>query len=415
MTQSTLHSSHFLTFITSRFLINFAKRMQGLVVSWQVYQISKEPLALGLIGLFEALPYLAVSLSAGHLVDRHEKRGILLSAVAASAGCSLTLAVVSFFGWAELWIIYLVMGLTGVTTSFEMTSASAYGQLIVSRGDYPRATAWYLTLFQLATILGPILGGWILAHSSTAAAYGVSAFFCAISTALTTRLKKAPPAQAGTSPHWDEILVGLKFIRQNRVMWAMMGLDMVAVLFGDAVAIFPIFAARLGVGPLGLGVLRAAPAVGALVLSTTYALRPFFRQNWKMLLKTVAVFGAAMIGFALSEHFWVSVLFLVLSGAADGISVITRSSMYQSLTPDHLRGRVSSVNGIFVRSSNELGAFESGVAAHFLGAVPSVVLGGVMTLATVAFMAWRFPPSSLSLHPLAQPKNENESPDHDSG
>jgi MFS family permease len=377
--------------LTSRFVANIAKQMLGVIVAWQVYELTHDPLALGIIGLMEALPYVACALWAGHLADHMERRSLILVSVLGLLACGVAFTALSAANILPLWAIYVIMGFTGVFSSFE-TASSAYLQALVPKEHYPQAIAWNLTLFQTATIGGPLMGGALMHHFNAVIAYGAVAVLLMAALVLTGFLHKIHPVVIETETSViARVKSGLRFIRSQKLILGAMSLDLFAVLFGDAVALFPIFADMFGVGPIGLGILRAAPAVGSAALSMLHALRPVFDVRWKTMLKAVTVFGLSMICFALSKNFALSVILLAIGGVADGMSVIIRSSIYQARTPDHLRGRVSSVNGIFIRSSNEIGAFESGAVARLLGTVPSVVVGGMMTLASVALMRWKFP------------------------
>jgi MFS family permease len=352
----------------------------------------RDPLALGFIGLSLAIPFIGAALWAGHLVDQHEKRKFMIMSEAGHVMTSLGLFALTFLDKPPLIPIYLLLGWQGFCSSFENIAATAYAQSTISKEDFPRAAGWNLALFQAAIIIGPIFGGWMLAHSNARVVYAFIAIVLCISCLLATTLQKAEPHAIETEeePAWQRVKMGLKFIRSERLILGSMALDMVAVLFGDCVGLFPIFAERLGVGPMGLGILRASPPIGSLCVSLLQSMRPFVVVGWKTLKIVVAVFGVAMICFAFSHTMWISMLCLIVSGAADGISVIVRQSIYQSMTPAHLRGRVSSVSLIFISSSNEIGDFESGFTAKLMGVVPAVLFGGVMTLVSVLGMGWWF-------------------------
>lgn len=387
-----IKKSNFRRWLTSRFFSNFPKQMQELAVYWQVYQLTKDPLALGFIGLAQALPFIGISLWAGHMVDRHDKRRFMIFSEAGQLVATLGLFALSCRPNPPLFPIYICMGLVGFCGSFENISASAYIYSLVSKEHFPRAAAWNLSFFQAAIIGGPLTAGWLLHHFTPKHIYGLAAVCLAISFLLALSLKSVHtvPVIEEDESDWARVKSGLIFIRSQPLILAAMSLDMVAVLFGDCIALFPIFADMLNVGPTGLGLLRAAPPVGSLILSSLQSFRPMVRVSWGMLKTVVVVFGASMIGFALAKSLPWAVLFLAIGGMADGTSVIIRQSIYQALTPDHLRGRVASVSLIFISSSNEIGVFESGVAARFLGVVPSVIFGGCMTLGTVVAMSWVF-------------------------
>ena len=366
--------------------------MQEVIVGWQVYQLTRDPLALGLIGLVGAVPYMGCLLWAGHLTDRSEKRAMIVTAESGLLACGVVLAILGWLHPTMPWPIYLVIAGTGVSRSFLWPSSASYIDLTVPKAIYARAAGWNSTLWQVAAIIGPIMGGWIYAVSDAAQAYAVATLCVGLGVWCATRLRPCPP-----SPSHEEasglvsFLGGIRYVFSHPVILPAISLDMFAVLFGGAVALLPIFAEHLQVGPIGLGVLRAAAFVGALLMALYQAHRPPFARTGRALLIAVGTFGICMILFALSDAFLVSAFLLAISGAADNVSVVTRASVIQAMTPNHLRGRVSSVNGFFISSSNEIGAFESGVAAKLLGTVPSVVLGGCATLVVVGIAAWRSP------------------------
>jgi predicted MFS family arabinose efflux permease len=269
---------------------------------------------------------------------------------------------------------------------------AVYIQLIVPGDIYPRAAAWNSSAWHTAAILGPALGGMIYSVGGSAVTYGVVAASFLTALFFMSRMKKVPASRADESEkRWESLLRGLRFVFSQEVILGAMSLDMFAVLFGGVVGILPIFADLLGVGPMGLGFLRSAPAVGALVCSLYLAQRHPFRRTGVVMLNAVTIFGLCMIVFALSKNFLLSLAILAVSGAVDAVSMVIRPSIYQALTPDHLKGRVSAVNGVFIRSSNEIGSFESGLAAKIMGTVPSVIFGGAMTLVSVGVALWKAP------------------------
>lgn len=370
----------------ARFFSYMARLMISTVVAWQIYVLTKDPLALGFIGLSEALPFLSLSLLAGDAADRHEKRKIMLIAETGLFLSAAALFVISFLDNPPLFIFYLVIALVGVCASFDSASSSAFAYTIIPKVRYSRAAAMNLTTFQSSIIAGPVLGGWVLSHSNAQTVYMLAGIFSLVACFLKSRLTPlltSVVANGVTDSISDRVISGLKFIRSERLILACMSLDMVAVLFGDAVALFPIFADRFGAGPMGYGFLRAAPAIGSGLLSLAQTYRPFIVPSWKSLRMTVLAFGVTILSFALAPNIELAFLFLTLGGVADGISVIARQSVYQALTPDMFRGRVAAVSGIFIKTSNEIGAFESGAAARLLGVVPSVLFGGAVTLLSV--------------------------------
>ncbi len=372
----------------SRFFSNFGKQLQATAIAWQIFQLTRDPLALGMLGLVEAVPFVGIALWAGHLVDRHEKRSFMIRSEVGLFLSSCALLAGTLMDHPPVWFFYLITAFTGLCTSFENVSTSAYGQLLIPKHEFPKAMGWNLGLFQAALITGPIAGGWLLLHFSARALYGVAGVFILISLVLAVRLHPihVPPPTGETESGLERVKHGLRFIWSQPMILAAMSLDMVAVLFGDVVALYPFFADRLNAGSIGFGFLKAAPGFGSATISAIQAARPFVRPTWRALRIVVFVFGLCMIAFALSPNIFLAVFFLALGGAADGVSVIIRQSIYQASTPDHLRGRVSSVSSIFISTSNEVGAFESGLAAKFLGIVPSVLIGGTITLLSVGVM-----------------------------
>jgi MFS family permease len=293
----------------------------------------------------------------------------------------------------RIWPIYAVIFISGVARGFLQPARSALGAELVPRELYPNAVTWRSSAWQLADVAGPAIGGLVYGFGSAQAAYGLDAMLMAVGVASLGRLRHPTRAGQSSSESFAESLAtGIRFVRRQPVILGALTLDLFSVLFGGAVALLPVFAAEiLFVGPEGLGMLRAAPAIGAVLMSLVMAHRPPLKRAGRTLLISVALFGFSMIGFGLSRNFLISTALLAVSGMADTVSVVVRSTLIQVLTPDHLLGRVAAVNAIFIGSSNEIGAFESGTAAKLFGTVPSVVLGGLATLAVVAVTAIRVP------------------------
>ena len=394
---AALRIPNFRWFVGSLMAMTAATQIQAVVVGWQIYDLTHDPLSLGLIGLAEAVPFVAVALFAGHVADRMNRLRISLAALAALFLCSVALLGFSLRPGVitadRVWPIYLVIFLSGIARSFLQPARSALGAELVPRDLYPNAVTWRSSSWQLATVVGPAIGGLVYGFGSATAAYGVDAAIMAAGLIALARMQHPPrPAAPPTEPFMESLTTGIRFVRGQPVILGALSLDLFSVLFGGAVALLPVFAAEiLYVGPEGLGVLRAAPAVGAVVMSLVLAHLPPLRRAGRALLIGVAVFGLSIIGFGLSRNFLLSIALLAASGMADTVSVVIRSTLLQVLTPDHLLGRVSSVNAIFIGSSNEIGAFESGTAARLLGAVPAVVLGGIATLVVVAVTAVKVP------------------------
>lgn len=379
--------------------------MQTLLVSWQVYHLTKDPLALGLIGLSEALPFFVGAFWAGHIADVAERRLILILSQVGLAISACGLLIMTHHGHPRLLLIYGFVGFSGLCTSFEVAAAGSYIQTLIPKNIFPKAAAWNLTLFTAATIFGPIIGGWIVDHFTQTLAYGTTTAFYLLSAITFFGLRKIYPSfhkNEQEDSGLKRIMTGLKFIYSEKLLLGSMTLDLFAVLFGGAVALFPIFAEKLNVGPTGLGFLYAAPAFGSMIMALIQTRFTLVKINWNSLCWVVGIFGLSMIGFALSPFFLLALFFLTISGLVDSVSVIIRSSLLQALTPDHLRGRVVSVGSVFIRSSNEIGSFESGLAAKFMGSVQSVIFGGAMTLLTVLVMRRIFP----TLGNLADPSED---------
>ncbi|HEX8170207.1 MAG TPA: MFS transporter [Thermoanaerobaculia bacterium] len=377
-------------------LLTIAREAQIVVVGWQVFELTKDPLTLGLIGLAEALPFIAVALYAGHVADRTVRRtmgiagtfGLLLSAIA----LLLLTITPGAIAASHVWPVYVVIAVSATMRSFMRPAVVALTTVVVPRELLPNAVAWRSSSWQLAAVLGPATGGLLYGFSGPALAYScVIAGMTASLAAISSVENRERPATVTREPLRESLTTGIRFVVQEPVLLAAMTLDLFAVLFGGATALLPAFAKLLEVGPQGLGLLRAAPAAGSILTGMWIAHRPPLRNAGRALFASVAAFGVCMILFALSRVAALSFALLFLSGVFDNVSVVIRSTLLQTRTPEHLLGRVSAVNQIFIGSSNEIGAFESGVAARLLGVVPSVLIGGCMTLLVVAVVAWRAP------------------------
>jgi MFS family permease len=377
--------------------LTLAREAQIVVVGWQVYALTRDPLTLGLIGLAEALPYIAVALYAGHVADRTERHRVAVVgtiAMVLSAIALLALTVVPGAIRADrLWPVYLIIALSATARSFMRPAVVALSAEVVPRELFANAIAWRTSSWHLAAVVGPATGGLLYGFAGAKAAYiaVVAGMILSLVAILTVSHRTSPAAPENDMPLGDSLKLGLKFVWGEQVLLAAMTLDLFAVLFGGAVALLPAFAQLLDAGPQGLGMLRAAPAAGSILMGIVIAHRPPMRRAGPALLLCVAAFGVCMVLFALSRSFWLSFALLFTSGVVDNVSVVIRSTLLQSRTPPHMLGRVSAVNQIFIGASNEIGAFESGLAARLLGVVPSVVLGGCMTLLVVAVTAWRSP------------------------
>ena len=376
-------------FIVSLLAMTISSQIQAVVVAWQVYDITRDPLSLGLIGLAEALPFITMALYAGHVADRVNRHRVSLIALGALLACTLALLAFNltpgFLVEHGALPFYVVIFLSGIARSFLQPARNALGAELIDRSLYANAVAWRSSTWQTAAVVGPALGGLIYGFASPRVAYVADAIMMCIALCTFWWITYEPRTMTGPLDSIGQSLrEGLRFVFRESVLLSALTLDLFSVLLGGAEALLPVFADQiLGVGPQGLGILRAAPAAGAVVASVYLAHRPPFKRAGRTLLYAVAVFALCIIGFGLSRSFLLSVVLLAVSGVADNVSVLIRSTLLQVLTPEHLLGRVSSVNSIFVGSSNELGAFESGVMARLLGTVTSVVVGGAASLAVV--------------------------------
>lgn len=376
--------------------LTLSREAQIVVVGWQVYELTRDPLTLGLIGLAEALPFLAVALYAGHAADRAQRKMLTIAGTFGLVASAIALLILTVTPGAiakdRVWPVYVIIALSATARSFTRPAIFALSAEVVPRELFPNAVAWRTSVWHLAAVAGPAAGGLIYGFSGPALAYGCVIGGMSIALAILAGITPRPrPAVEEHEPLAESLKAGVRFVWREPMLLAAMTLDLFAVLFGGAVALLPAFATLLNVGPEGLGILRAAPAAGAIVTGFVIAHRPPMTRAGFNLFASVAAFGVCMIAFALSRSFWLSLVLLFLSGACDNVSVVIRSTLLQTRTPEHLLGRVSAVNQMFIGSSNEIGAFESGVAARLLGVVPSVLFGGTMTLLVVAITAWRAP------------------------
>lgn len=387
-------------FILSTFTMTLAAQIQGVVVAWQIYDVTHDPLSLGLIGLAEALPYVGVALFAGHIADRQDRRSVSIISLTLLVFCSVSLLALSLAGAGQghaghrgVLPFYAVIFLSGIARSFLQPARQALGAELVPRELYPNAVAWRSSTWQTGAVAGPALGGLLYGFTTPAIAYAVDAALMIVALGSFATIAYVPRAiRKAEGSVGESLRTGIRFVLNEPVLLGAMTLDLFSVLLGGAEALLPVFADQiLEVGPQGLGILRAAPAAGAMLMSVYLAHRRPFRYAGRALLSAVALFAVCIIGFGLSRSFVVSLALLAISGMADNVSVVVRSTLLQVLTPEHLLGRVSSVNAIFIGSSNELGAFESGVAARLLGTVTSVVLGGVASLSVVGIVATKIP------------------------
>ncbi len=390
---SFLENRSLLRLMAFRVQIVLAYQIIAVVVGWHIYELTHNALSLGLIGLAEVIPYFICALFAGYAVDHHSRRmfGVFACALVCINGMIL-FSTTKMQGNPSIYI-YSAIALGGLARAFISPTYNALFALFLPREQYARAVGMGSSVFQFALVAGPALGGALVAWTSMGFAYAVSSVLAVNASLTLFFLRAKEPPLAKPSPIFSSIGEGLRFVFKNPILLGAQALYMFAVLFGGAVAMLPAFINDVfHEGPEALGILRAAPALGAIAIGLVLSRHPMNRHAGRWFLSSVAGFGVAMILFAMSKSFWLSAFILMASGMFDGVSVVMRSTITQLSTPDAMRGRVSSINGIFIGSSNELGAFESGVAARMLGLVPSVIFGGTMTLAVVACTAYLVPP-----------------------
>lgn len=377
--------------------------MQAVIVGWQVYQLTKDPFSLGLIGLAEAVPSILTALISGHIVDISDRKKILFSSFLLMFFCSASLLFISTDLLMEqvhykVIAIYSVIFISGIARGFAMPSSFALLGQIIPKELYPNAISWNTSTWQVGAVAGPAIGGLLYGFLGVTASYTSVVVMALVAIVLITFITKKPiPEITGEYSLKERLSAGIKFVFSNKIILSAMSLDMFAVLFGGAVAMLPVYAGDiLSVGAKGLGMLRAAPSVGAVIMALFLAHKPPTDKAGRNLLICVAGFGACIIIFGISHSFILSLIILALSGMFDSVSVVIRQTIIQLKTPENMKGRVSAVNSIFIGSSNEIGAFESGLAAKLMGVVPSVIFGGTMTLITVIIVAF----SSKSLRKL---------------
>ncbi|MBT2557846.1 MFS transporter [Hymenobacter sp. ISL-91] len=396
---AALRLPDFRRYLLARICLTLATRIMGLVIGWQIFKLTNDPLALGLIGLAEAVPSIGVSLYAGHVADSVNRKNIIVATVGGLLLCAVALWLLASPAGGNLLArdayytlpLYGVIFVSGIARGFMGPATFSFmPQLLPSREHLANAITWNSTTWQAASVVGPAIGGYLIAHLGIASAYLTATVLLAVALGLFASIAPRPlPAQVGAREDLKtSVLSGIRFIWGNQLILAAISLDLFAVLFGGAVALLPVFAVDiLKVGAAGLGHLEAAPAVGSVLMATLLTYFPLHRHAGRKLLWAVAGFGLATIGFALSTNIWLSLVLLFFTGVFDSVSVIVRSTLLHTFTPEHIKGRVSAVNNIFIGSSNEIGSFESGAAARLMGTVTSVVFGGTMTLVVVALTA----------------------------
>jgi MFS family permease len=422
---AAFRSRGFRFFTTGNLLSIIGRQMLAVAVEWEIYRRTHSATALGLVGLVFALAIVGLSLPAGHLADRISRKQIILVAQIFSAITSALLAFVSWqhlaipqlpilqacnrdlttiagifekhdrsfhFDDASIPLIYLLLFLGSIARTFSWAARSSFFPTLVPRDAFANAVTWNSSVFQIGSVVGPALSGFVVARQGFPIVYAIDAITSTLFFLLALPIPRAPQLRRTEQSTWRSLAAGMKFVFSKKVILATITLDLFAVLLGGSVALLPIFADQiLHCGPVGLGWMRAAPAVGAFAMALVVAYLPPMRNAGKLLLWCVTAFGAATMVFGLSKAFWLSLLMLFIAGAVDSVSVIIRGSIVQLVTPDEMRGRVSSVNNIFIGTSNEFGALESGLTAALFGPVISVVGGGIGTILVVLGAAWKWP------------------------
>ena len=388
---AALRIKEFNIFLIVRFLLVFGWSMQFIVIEWQVYSMTKDPLSLGIIGLMEIIPAFTMALFAGHIVDQKEKRNLLAVCTAAFSLISLGLFFLTtqqvVGNWSVdhvLYAIYALVFFGGFLRSFFGPTIFSLVALLVPKNIYHNAATWSTSTWKTASVSGALFGGFFISWIGVDKTLCIVFLLVLLSFIILFQIKKKPVLNKKIGePMKESLQAGVKFVFQNKAILGVLTLDMVAVLFGGTVAILSVFAQDiLKIGPTGFGVLNASISLGSILTMFVTTYIPIHKKTGKKMLVSVFIFGLSIIAFGVSSVFWLSVLALFISGAADGISMVIRQTILQIKTPDEMRGRVSSVNSMFVGSSNELGAFESGLAAKIVGPVIAVVFGGTMTIIT---------------------------------
>ncbi|MGB3394405.1 MAG: MFS transporter [Stenotrophomonas sp.] len=390
-----LRQPGFAALLTYRITAMLSYQIVAVTVGWHIYEITRNPFSLGLIGLAEVLPYFCVAPFAGYLVDHLPRRKLGMVACLGLIATAAVLVAVAMGGlpFEGVWPIYLAIAVTGMVRAFLSPIYNSLFARVLAREQFASGAGFGSVVFQAGMVIGPALGGALVGWGGKGLAYGVATGMAMLAMVALALLKvDEPPPPPTRAPIFASIAEGAHFVLGNQIMLGAMALDMFSVLLGGVVAMLPAFIREiLHYGPEGLGILRAAPALGSVCVGLWLARHPLHRNAGRTLLFAVAGFGLCVIGFGLSQHFWLSAAVLLFYGACDGVSVVVRSTILQLATPDEMRGRVSSINGIFISSSNELGAFYAGSMARLLGLVPAVVVGGCAVLGVACITAWKAP------------------------
>jgi MFS family permease len=389
---AVLRNRDFVLYLVGRLVASVGQQMLTVAVGWELYERTQSALALGLVGLTQMVPMVLFTLPAGHLADNHDRKRIIVLMNLVIAGASLGLTFISALGAGVFWI-YFCLFVAGTARTFLWPASSAFLPHLVSRRDFSRAVAWSSGSFQLSSVAGPAAGGALIALSHHAApVYAFNTVAALICLTLISFVRRRHRVAVKEKMTLGTLVVGFRFVFDSPIILGTITLDLFAVLLGGATALLPVYAKDiLKAGPTGLGVLQAALPLGSLLCALVLAHRPPLQKAGRAMLLAVAGFGLATIGFGFSRWFWLSFLMLFICGSLDNISVVVRHTLVQLLTPDEKRGRVSAVNSLFIGTSNELGGFESGLVAHLLGPVFSVVSGGIGTILVVAAVAAVWP------------------------
>ncbi|MFN8431271.1 MAG: MFS transporter [Spirosomataceae bacterium] len=391
---SSLRYPEFRYFIVAQFLFTVAILIQEVVLSYYLYELTGDPFALGLIGLAEAVPFISLALFGGYIADRYDRRKVymlsFLIVALITLGLVLFLSQNSIFHISDTskpWVIYISVFIFGIARGFYGPAWSSLKPFLVKPEHYSNSASWSAQFWQIGRILGPVAGGFLFAYVGFINSLWVVVVILSLTIFCAFQISSKSIENQTKADFFESLKEGYYFVKGQKILWYSIVLDMFSVLFGGVIAMLPVFAKDiLHVGAEGLGIMRASPAIGAVLVMLGTAFFPPTNRAWRNMLVAVAGFGVATLIFAVSQNFVLSCFALFLTGAFDSISVVIRSTILQMLPPDHLRGRVSAVNGVFVSASNELGAFESGLAAKIMGVVPSIIFGGAMTLGIVGYI-----------------------------
>ncbi len=383
---------NFRLFLAGRVLSSGAVQIQAVAVAWQIYDITQDPLSLGLVGLAQFLPMAGLILVAGDLADRFDRRLIMATSYLVQMLCAILFLALTAGAIDRTWAYYGVLALFGAARAFAAPASQSLLPLLVPQALFPSAIAWGASAHQAATIAGPALGGLLYVLGPMSVYATCALLFLAIVVTVAAMNIAANPSPRSDPAALRRVFAGIAYIRKKQLLLGAISLDLFAVLLGGVTALLPVYARDiLFVGPEGLGLMRSAPAIGAASVAFGLGFRPLRRHAGRALFAAVALFGIATVVFGVSENFALSMAALVVLGAADMVSVYVRQTLVQLATPDPMRGRVSAVNMLFIGASNELGEFESGLTAAWFGTVEAVIVGGVGTLVIVGLWAWRFP------------------------